>query len=243
MGRKIALVERAQGLQGVHSRQLVHHELVHLHLGQALLQGRGRFGLFVAYLYELGLVVDELALFAIAALVGSVFVPVLAHLSLVVLVQGRRFLLELIIAVSVSALGAELAGLGVLPVAAEFGLVVDAEVLNVPDHLLLRAENNLLLLLGALDVFLAVELVQLLLKSCHGGIHQRGVKDIWTSQVFNCFRLQHRLGLLRLQVQLLERVEVRLPGLVVGVGVAVEVVRVRDHSLDLYHLLSVHTGR
>lgn len=93
----------------------------------------------------LRLIVDELTFLAIATLSRSVLVEVFADLGLVVFVVARLLLHQLLLSVGIGALFVELTLAFLHPVAAEFGLVVDSEVLNVSYHLLFGGEVDLLL--------------------------------------------------------------------------------------------------
>ena len=94
------------------------------------------------------LIMDELALLAISAESRRLLMPLLAHLGLVVLVEAlwRRLHDELAVAVSVGAVFIEFASARIHEISAQLRLVIELEVLDVPQHLLSRLEMHLLLL-------------------------------------------------------------------------------------------------
>lgn len=72
--------------------------------------------------------------------------PLFAHFCFVVFIHRDGLHNEFVVAVRVAALVLELALTGTHKVAAQLRLVVDAEVLNVLEHLLARSEVHLFLL-------------------------------------------------------------------------------------------------
>lgn len=89
---------------------------------------------------------DELALVTISTFTRRINVPLLAHFSLIVLVEVALLDDQLNVAMSIGALSVELASARLHEVLAELSLVIDAEVLNILDHFLPRCEVHLFLL-------------------------------------------------------------------------------------------------
>jgi hypothetical protein len=80
------------------------------------------------------LVVDKLALVAIVAFSWSKLVPLFAHFSLVVFVQGGLLSFQFLEAVRVGAFVSKFTLTCLKPVLAQFSFIVNSEVLDIPDH-------------------------------------------------------------------------------------------------------------
>ena len=96
------------------------------------------------------LLVDKLALITVGTLPWRLFMPLLAHLGLVVLVEAlwRWLNNKFVVTVSISAIVIELAETSLHEVPAQLCLVIQFEVLNVSQHLLSGLKVHLLLFSG-----------------------------------------------------------------------------------------------